>query len=117
MTDPRPHTGSVSNAVDALLAADGTSRDSVERSLRSEVEMAVQRMRDEGMTPEKVLVRVKSEVRAACASGRETSRAAQMTDGIVHDVVCWSIAEYYRTPATGQLSHAVISSPISSVTL
>ena len=73
-------------------------RDAAQCSLRAEVEAIVQQMRDEGMTPEKVIVRVKSEVRAACVSGREVFRAIRMTDTIVRDAVRWSIAEYYRTP-------------------
>lgn len=87
----------ISDAVRTLLAADSALHDTAKQDLHGKVSAAVGRLRDEGVAPERVLVRVKSEVRAACALVRGAAESAELTDGIVSDAVQWSVAEYFRT--------------------
>ena len=86
-------------AVAAWLAADVAFRDAAREVLRAEVIGAVKLMRAAGVAPERVLVRMKSEIREACSSSPDVMQSAQRTDGIVSDVVQWSIVEYYRSDA------------------
>ena len=86
----------INDAACAWLLAEGDYRDAARKDLQAEVAGAVREMRDGGMPPEKVIVRVKTAVRAACSARGAKAPVAMVLDAMVSDVVKWSIAEYYR---------------------